>query len=187
MSEPPPDQRSPRSHGNNPAAEYQKRIADTFDSYARQHEAAEAKNSEHNRNIGWWTRRGAIAAWIYTAITALIFVLTIRSVQEAGRAVDAATFQASVAKDTEIRQLRAYVFVDDIWLHGINSSNGPETYIRIKNSGVTPSYGLINGSIYTNVIDYPLKQSLPVITFLRATGDNYSFSELGPRAEHPSV
>jgi hypothetical protein len=148
MLNPPPHQGTPRDDSNNPAAEQIKRVTDTFDSYARHREAAEAKNSKHNRKIRWWTRRATIGAWIYTAITALIFVVTIRSIQEArrathaaSRAADAASRQADISADTEKRQLRAFVVASAVGsLENFVRDGAPRSTVTFENVGQTPVY-----------------------------------------------
>ena len=109
MSDPPPDQRTPRSGGYDPTAEQIKRVAATFEAYVSQNQTGHAQTTKHNRKIRRWTRFATIGAVAYTLITASILVATIRSIQEARRATHAATAQAEIARDSEIVSNRAYV------------------------------------------------------------------------------
>ena len=152
MSDPPPDQRTPRSGGDNPTAEQINRVAATFEAYASQGEATQAKTTKHNRKIRRWTRAATIGALVYTLITATILITTIRSIQEtqrathiASRAADAATAQAKISEDTEKRQLRAYVFVDkaSVTLDGLTLRG----VVDLKNAGQTPAYDLVVKSL----------------------------------------
>jgi hypothetical protein len=144
MPNPPLDQYILRSGETNSAADQLNRIADAIKAYTDQRDAAKAKNSKHNRKIHKWGRVTTIGALVYTLITAFIFIATIRSIQEAGRAADAATAQAKTAADTEKRQLRAYVFVDkaSVTLDGRTLKG----IVDLKNAGQTPAYELITRS-----------------------------------------
>jgi hypothetical protein len=55
-------------------------------------------------------------------------------------AFGAAGYQGWVARDTEQRSLRAYIFVDTAHL-GINNSRLPDVNVTIKNFGSTPASG----------------------------------------------
>jgi hypothetical protein len=187
MSNPPPDQHASRNGGDYPSAEQIERMASAFEAYARSEETASGRQTKHNRKIRRWTRVATFGAIAYTLITAGILVLTIRSVQEAGRAADAASRQANISSDTAKKQLRAYVFVDSIGIREISNPAGPETWVNIKNSGLTPAYGLFHDNWYI-IGEYPLKHPLPVITPLRVSASsNYSFSELGPGVTHYKI
>jgi hypothetical protein len=139
MPKSPPGRGSSSSDRNSLATEQVRRVADALYAYTRQREAAEAKNSKHDRKIRWWTRRQTIGAWIYTAITALIFVAGILSIQEARRASDAASKQASISEDTEERQLRAYIGPVDAFPDRFEVGQNINFHIAVKNFGNTPA------------------------------------------------
>jgi hypothetical protein len=120
-----------------------------------------------------------------TFIVAFVSVLGAR---DTARLAEAASVQANTAIDTEKRQLRAYVFVDDIEITGVTSADGPKTLVRIKNGGQTPAYKLRHVGGYTNVLEYPLKTPLPTATLMfRRGSDEASFSELGPGITHDKI
>jgi hypothetical protein len=165
MSDPPPDKSATRRYSDNPTANEISQVAVTLDSYAGDRKAADDQTAEHNGKIHWWTRAGTIGSWIYTFITALVLIASIRSIQEARRAThyaskaaEAATKQAIVAADTEKRQLRAYVgpvFESfQFWCENCEGVSGPRApgdpctgageancYVfDAKNHGTTPAY-----------------------------------------------
>ena len=74
MSPPKNQQQSSGDSGNPPSAKEQRRIADTFQAYARNNKTHADKDGKHNRKIRRWARAGTIGAWIYTFVTTLIFV-----------------------------------------------------------------------------------------------------------------
>jgi hypothetical protein len=142
---------------------------------ANRHQANSHESGKRKRE--WFTFWALVAAAASAVLTLTVSHCDNRAIiREAERA-------AEIATDTEKRQLRAYVFVDNIGIAEIDSAAGPRTWVRIKNSGLTPAYGLIHENVYS-IREYPLKTPLPVMTPLRATANNYSFSELGPGSIH---
>ena len=88
------------------------------------------------------------------------------------------------AEDTEKRQLRAYVFADELGISEIDSTNGPITWVKIKNGGLTPAYQLRNLGEYTGAVQYPLRRPLPTSLVIRRGVETASVSELGPGSVH---
>jgi hypothetical protein len=93
--------------------------------------------TRHHRNPNIvWSRRTFWVVFFYTAVT---FALLVVNWQIAG-----------TAKDTEERQLRAYVFPDEVQIHDADadtsktSTRAPNVEITIKNTGITPAYQVIN-------------------------------------------
>jgi hypothetical protein len=74
------------------------------------------------------------------------------AVQAAVDGAKAATRQAMIAEDTEQRQLRAYVGVEDHKLSNVGSGQRPHWEITIKNFGQTPATGV--SYRVASVIDY---------------------------------
>jgi hypothetical protein len=86
------------------------------------------------------------------------------------------------AEDTEKRQLRAYVFVNEDEITELDNPTGPVTSIKITNSGRTPAYKLTHVLVYTNAIKYRHKESLPPVP----TGEG-SLSDLWPGGTHSKI
>jgi hypothetical protein len=145
---------------------------------------SESKDATHQRELVKWTKILACVTAALAFATFIVAFVSVLGARDTARLAEAASIQANTAVDTAQRQLRAYVFVDDMGITGIDSGQGPETLIRIKNGGLTPAYGLVNQSAYTNVIGYPLKEALKPVTRLRLFTNKYSFSELGPGSTH---
>lgn len=79
---------------------------------------------------------GAVAG---VCIAYRAFLTSIEAVNEAKRQAKAAEDQIEVAKDTERRQLRAYVMVESSAV-SINADGLPVVRIAVKNFGSTPAY-----------------------------------------------
>jgi hypothetical protein len=73
---------------------------------------------------------GGAAAGAYIAFNAF---------KEARRQADAAETQIAVAKDTELRQLRAYLSVTGVVITDLEKGKRPVAQITIKNAGQTPA------------------------------------------------
>lgn len=106
-----------------------------------------------------------------------------KSGEAATESANVATETLSTIKDTTIRQLRAYIFVDKIFIGNIahpvlplgvkdektpaaitRPLEGPLTYLEFKNSGQTPAYDVISwGDIC--IREFPLTSTLPTIEF----------------------
>jgi hypothetical protein len=165
MLNPPPDQRAHADNGNNPAAEQTKRVADTFECYTRQDEAAQAKAGKHNRKIRRWTRFASLVALAYFLATVAILVATIRSIQEARRAThaaknaaDAATQQTQIAEETEIRSLRPYLNVipgNSKWRNNADGTVFVSLSPEMKVVGQTPA-GQVNPMWKLKVAEFPM-------------------------------
>jgi hypothetical protein len=128
------------------------------------HRAAErshwAHERRHNRVITAFSIVAAAAAVAAAVIASWAYVQTRRQADEAKRQADAAMDQILVAKDTEERQLRAYVVVraqekiDNFFVGGKAHVQG-----ILDNVGQTPVY---NSNVLSGVgvLDYPLKGPL---------------------------
>src|SRR5580658_1479185 len=66
-----------------------------FRSFLTKYDAALDENRNHNHGVFTWTRRAAIGVFLYTALTLGIVVI--------------ALCQFHISRDTEQRQLRAYI------------------------------------------------------------------------------
>jgi hypothetical protein len=63
--------------------------------------------------------------------------------------------QVAISRNTAIRQLRAYIFIDSIGIKDVDANFNPKTTIVIKNSGQTPAYDL-SGIAGIDFREYPL-------------------------------
>jgi hypothetical protein len=120
-------------------------VAAAFECYTAQSKADHGKTSKHNRKVRRWTRFASIITLLYFLATVAIFIASIRSIQEAGRATHyaskaaiAATDQATTAADMERRQLRAYVGAADASISNARA-DVPKIHIFLKNFGSTPA------------------------------------------------
>jgi hypothetical protein len=90
-------------------------------------------------------QRIAKIAVIVLALTAGIMawqaIETHRAVEESAKATDAANRQASIAEDTEERQLRAYLTISPKVLV-VAVGQKPVVYSDLNNSGQTPAYDI---------------------------------------------
>jgi len=128
-----------------------------------------------------WQRRSASANLIYTGLTLLIFfgsivsvALSISAVKQAGRAADAASRQAEIAADTEIRQLRAYIYVLGMPFKNFGATKPVETGVIAKNGGETPASQVVN-TIYMAVLKYPLDVNVTTFQVAPQTKATRSF------------
>jgi hypothetical protein len=103
--------------------------------------------TRHHRNPNIvWSRRTFWVVFFYTAVT---FALLVVNWQIAG-----------TAKDTEERQLRAYVFPGSVQIHDADeditktSELAPSLQVEIKNTGITPAYNVIS-LIGGALLDFP--------------------------------
>jgi hypothetical protein len=182
MTEQPPQENRSGDSGDSRSSEKEE-IALAINALKREYESAQTQREEHDRQSLKWTRRTAKAAVAYTVLTALLLSAGIYSGIQAMLAIGVANRQAAISEDAAKRQLRAYVFVDQIWITGVDSITGTETFVRIKNSGLTPAYGLIHANTYF-IGEFPLKKPLRPVTIMAYGADDYSFSELGPGGIH---
>jgi hypothetical protein len=81
-----------------------------------------------------------LALIVYTAVTAWLASLTGEAVKESARATNIADKQLAVAKDTETRQLRAYLYVEHGPLKTLSNDNHWGASIVIRHAGATPAY-----------------------------------------------
>jgi hypothetical protein len=148
--------RQGKGGGGEPSSSENKNVAFAINSLHRTYQAASDKATEREARQFKWSRRTAAAAIIYTVITAAILAAGIwsaiqatnavgeatQAVGEAKRSADAAQAQVATARDTEQRQLMAYVGVAQ---HGIENFGKPNQVIKVsrKNYGVTPAIDLI--------------------------------------------
>jgi hypothetical protein len=111
--------------------EYENWYADTA-----QYEAAEAT---------YWRRQNKIAALsivinTFTLLAAIVAgIVAYNAFKETKRQADAAEKQIGIAKDTEVKQLRPYLYIS----HSVLMSYAPRKFgaeIQIHHSGQTPAY-----------------------------------------------
>jgi len=104
-----------------------------------------AEEREHRRQERWFWKAyiGLTVPIVIGAVLSAFFAYgaynaSTRAVDEAKRQANAAEAQIDVARDTEHRQLRAYLHIS----HGpmIVSDNTASAEIRISHSGQTPAY-----------------------------------------------
>ena len=120
-----------------------------------------------------WT---AVAATIYTVVTAALLAAGIWSavqasnaviqaanaVAEAKRSADAAQAQVAVSTDTEHRQLRAYVGLSPGDVENVGDEKTQKFTFQRKNFGVTPAYDVSLVDLTFGVITFG--QPIPVLT-----------------------
>jgi hypothetical protein len=104
-----------------------------------------------------FTLIAAIAAVGAAIVACLAYIETAKQATDARRQAKAAEDQVEVARDTEWRQLRAYVFLDPG--HMVLSprylpNEPPSGLYQLKNFGTTPAYGLIISST-TAIVPWP--------------------------------
>jgi hypothetical protein len=87
-------------------------------------------------------------------------VVAVLALVTAGFAAWFASDQVSVARDTEHRQLRAYIFVTQAGTTGLSTTKPTEAHVVIRNSGQTPAYDLsIRAGVWLR--EFPLAGPLP--------------------------
>lgn len=83
-----------------------------------------------------WSIRTFWAIFIYTGVTFVLLVVSYCSL--------------NIAKDTERRQLRAYIFPDQVMIYNVDgdvtrtAKEPPKLEVVIKNTGITPGYAITN-------------------------------------------
>jgi hypothetical protein len=85
-----------------------------------------------------------------------------RQADEAKRQADAAESQIAVAKDTEERQLRAYVFLSNVHIRVADNTNILDVKLDVKNFGNTPAKDYSFWAC-TTIREQPLVNKLPDI------------------------
>lgn len=109
----PADKRKPcDEHSNNTTP------PSTPQSILNESRAGEEQQTRNEQTKWFWDRLAIILIFVYTAFSGI---------------------QVLVARDQEKRTLRAYVFVDEIYIDSLNTPN-PEVSVKIKNFGQTPAY-----------------------------------------------
>jgi hypothetical protein len=151
--------------GGDPGSAKDKNVAFSINSLHRTYQAASNKTDERDTVHLKWTRRTAISAIVYTVVTAALLAAGIwsaiqagnaviqaaRAVGEAQRSADAAQALVATAKETEQRQLRAYVGV----IPGEAENFGGDDFkikLTRKNYGQTPAYDVGFSQVYVDVL-----------------------------------
>lgn len=126
--------------GGSKPADPKHEIAAAIDAFTKRYEAAQQGRPEHDSETLRWTKRAAFGVGIYTVITLGIAII--------------ALCQLHTSRDTEIRQLRAYLIVTDF---GVFCPDCGDTALtpnaradiknslrsRIENNGQTPALQVI--------------------------------------------
>jgi len=136
---------NPHRHGsgsdeNNRRPPEEKEIASAINALQRSFEATNEHNQERAENGFVWTRRTAIAAFIYTGLTAAILVFSGYVALKTGESVDVATRQANNLEISSKQQLRAYVGVIPGAIVNFGDKENQTFSFTIKNFGLTPAY-----------------------------------------------
>ena len=117
-------------------------MTDQFKAFAKEYK----ENNEKNASKDWpqfiLQVCVAVGVAIYTIITAGIFCISSRAL--------------SVQRDTEIRQLRAYISVDPTPVRNFVEKKAPSAGVRITVQGQTPAYNLILLA-YIAALPYPFR------------------------------
>jgi hypothetical protein len=126
--------------------------------------------SRHHRNPNIiWSRRTFWVVFFYTAVTFALLVVNWRI--------------AGTAKDTEERQLRAYVFPDAVEISDVDSdttkisSAAPRIHLVIKNTGITPAYNVIN-LVAAALVPFPFHLDIKDIRAATGMKENMSVFSL---------
>lgn len=85
-----------------------------------------------------WDKSLTVGVGAATLVQAAVAVMMVRGLRHSRRAADAATAAIDLARETSVRQLRAYLEVSEAELQG--DRNGGVVKILFKNSGQTPAY-----------------------------------------------
>jgi hypothetical protein len=142
-----------------------KNVAFAINALHSTYKSSSDKTDQRENKQFLWTRRTAVAAIVYTLVTAALLAAGIWSAVQATNAVtqaanavavakrsaDVAQDQVAAAKDTEQRQLRAYVGI----IPGDVENFGEDTFeIKLirKNYGQTPAYDVGFSQVYVDVL-----------------------------------
>jgi len=150
------------SSGDKPAAEKHD-IALAIYALNKKYKAAQKDRAKHEQNVLFWTKAAGIGVGIYAMLTAFIVAASVYSAMQAKSSADAAQASATIAIDTEKRQLRAYAYVKPppAGVVDVGADTVPHAKVAIRNSGQTPAYDLkIRGNL--GIGHYP---TLPNQTF----------------------
>lgn len=102
-----------------------------INAFEAKYDAANNCQSEHNAEVFLWTKRATRGVWVYTGLTIVIAV--------------AAAVQICISRDTEHRQLRAYILKSDTSIV-VDFPNTLDLRFITKNFGLTPAYKVIGWS-----------------------------------------
>jgi hypothetical protein len=137
-----------REGGDRRTAE-ERRISLAINSFQRDYNSTQETRQESDAKHFKWSRRAAKAAIGYTIFTACLLGLAVYSsiqtwnaIDAANRAADAATKQAGIAEDTEIRQLRPYLHIlpgDTNWAANADGTIQISEKPLLKVAGQTPA------------------------------------------------
>lgn len=125
--------------GNDPPAE-QHSFVEAIQSFKREYRCAQQGRANHEQKTLFWTRVAGFGVWFYSIITAVIMGAGIYSAIQAKNSADAAIAAAKISSDTEIRQLRAYLYVRRYPI--AVSPTTASAIIEIDHAGATPAYNI---------------------------------------------
>jgi hypothetical protein len=125
--------------GGEPSAEHHE-IALAIESFRKNYEAAQSNRANHDKKTLFWARVAGIGVSIYTVLTLAIVGASIYSAKQAKISADAARATARIASDTEVRQLRAYLYVRRYPI--VADQMTAAVKIELNQAGVTPAYNI---------------------------------------------
>jgi hypothetical protein len=147
MTQDNPQQTNETGGGGKPTAPHHD-LVEAIKSLGEKNKAAQQKQAEHDDKALFWARSAGAGVGIYTAITLGIAII--------------ALCQLNTARDTEDRQLRAYIGIvipsDGPGDRNFLPPNIPAIHLSIKNFGQTPAYRVT----YQSGVDlkqYPLPKN----------------------------
>jgi hypothetical protein len=133
--------------------------------------------------MAFWAKLMFFAAGVEACLTGIGVFLVWRTLLHTKRAADAAQDAVSEASaatasaaETAKRQLRAYVFAENVRIHEVKIGHIPKVTIVVKNTGQTPAYDL-TGNFGMGFFDFPFV-NLPELP----TAKELSKIAIGPQA-----
>jgi hypothetical protein len=147
-----PDAKSADDIAHDKEREQKSDIHEGLDLQAQQDAARAAERSakagQGQENAAWGqfalSFLGTVLLLVSLKYTRDALKLTSRALDESRKASAAAEASVVVASDTAKKQLRAYVYVDEITVENIDDPTNAYAKIMIKNGGQTPAYELRN-------------------------------------------
>ena len=136
-------------------------IATSLQRLREDYNTAQQKNDANHRQTLRWHVRTTIGVGLYTLLTVALVIIAKSTMDQ--------------SRDTEMRQLRAYVFPVDGWSADIGTEQPARASLTFKNSGQTPAYNLA-------VREYFTGKSYPLIDKLDTPGLQETRAVLGPGA-----
>jgi hypothetical protein len=136
-----PDEESENNHGggDKPATE-QHDLVNAIQSLELQYRSAQQDRAEHDQKTLRWTRIAGFGVWFYSFLTLVIVGAAIYSAIQAQISAGATRSAANTSADSEIRQLRAYLYVRRFPI--VADQNTAAAKIEINHAGATPAYNI---------------------------------------------